>query len=292
MNKKIIIILLSVGTSCLTEAQSFFSWQQNDRYFSIYLGTGVTGYIGELTNKRPLVNNPSHFNFGLESRLYTKISTRIQITRYKINGSDSNAPDSSANRQRNLSFTSTNWEFVLQGVYYFHKYSGKYHTRKQYEPYLAFGAGITTFNPKTKFKGISYKLRDFKTEGIAYRKFTYILPLNFGVKAKLNEFINLTVDLGFRFTFTDYLDDVSGYFIQHPEPSISASLANRSNEISIVNQKAFDGYMPGGQRGNNNKYDTYFLINFYIECYLPRDLFKRNIGKVKKEKIIGKRGAY
>lgn len=292
MNKRIFLIIFSVSLCCAAEAQNFFSWQHNDRYFSAYIGTGRTGYFGDLSNRKPLVKDLSHVNIGLEARLFTRLGARVQVTRYKIEGSDVNSADSSATRQRNLSFTSKNWEFVFQGVYYFHRYGGKYHNRKNYEPYIAAGYGITTYNPTTVLADVSYNLRDFQTEGVAYEKTAHVLPLNFGVKGKLNEFMNLTLDLGFRFAFTDYLDDVSGRFIAHPEPSISGSLANRSNEISTVNQEAFDSFIPGGKRGDNAKYDKYFIINLFLEFYLPRDLFKRNIGKVKKEKLIGKPGAY
>lgn len=292
MLKRSVILCLFIGLSYVSEAQNFFSWAQNDRYFTAYIGVGRTGYFGELTNGKPLVQDPSSFNIGLEARLFTRISARAQITRYKIEATDDNAPDSSANIQRNLSFTSNNWEFVLQGVYYFHKYSGKYHTRKTYEPYIAVGFGKTTYNPKAELDGQSFELRGLRTEGKKYGKSAYILPLNFGVKGKLNEFMNLTLDLGYRIAFTDYLDDVSQNYITHLEPSISGSLANRRDEISIVNQAAFDGYIPGGKRGDNAKYDKYFSINLFLEFYLPRDLFKRNIGKVRKEKIIGKPGAY
>ncbi len=292
MNKKVIIIFLLLGVGFGAEAQNFFSWQQNDRYFSAYIGSGRTLYFGELTNNKPLIKDPSHINIGLEARLFTRIGARVQITRYKIEGSDINANDSSANMQRNLSFSSKNWEFVFQGVYYFNKYAGKYHKRKTYEPYLAFGYGITTYNPTATFEGNTYELRGLETEGVAYKKVAAIIPLNFGVKAKLNEFMNLTLDLGYRLAFTDYLDDVSGNYIQHPETSTSGALANRKDEISIINQAAFDSFVIGGKRGDNKKFDKYFIINLYLEFYLPRDLFKRNKGAVRKEKIVGKPGAY
>ena len=292
MLKRSFLILLLIVLCYSSEAQNFFSWLNNDRYFSASIGTGRSGYFGELSNKKPLVQDPSHFNIGLEARLFTRVAAKIQVTRYKIEASDTNAPDSSANFQRNLSFTSNNWEFILQGVYYFNRYSGKYHTRKIYDPYIAVGFGKTTFNPKTELDGEPFTLRDFQTEGVNYGKSAYILPLNFGIKGKLNEFMNLTLDLGFRFAFTDYLDDVSQNFVGFPDGSTAGRLANRSNEIPIQNQEAFDGFVPGAKRGDNAKYDKYFIVNLYLEFYLPRDLFKRNIGKVKKEKLIGKPSAY
>lgn len=293
MGKTTKLILLILMLANLAEAQSFLGWQYNDRYFSTYIGTGRSGYIGELSNTKPLTGGLGHFNIGLEARLYTRIAARTQITFYNLEGSDANAADSSANRQRNLSFKSKNIEFTFQGVYYFLKYGGKYYKRRAYEPFIAAGVGFTTFNPQAELDGTTYDLRDFQTEGVEYGNRALIIPLNVGVKAKLNEFMNLTLDLGYRFTFTDYLDDVSeNYGGPFPDGSLEASLSNRKDEISIVNQEAFERFLPGARRGDGGKSDAYFFINFNLEFFLPRDLLKSKGGRVKKERILGKPSAY
>lgn len=293
MGKKILVFIFLTMLAGSTQAQSFLNWQLTDRYFSLYLGTGRTGYIGDLSNSKPLTGGLGHFNIGIEARLYTRVGARIQATFYKLEGSDVHAQDSSANRQRNLSFKSNNIEYVLQGVYYFHKYGGMYHKRRTYEPFIAAGVGYTTYNPQADLRGITYNLRDLRTEGELYGNKSLIIPVNLGVKAKLNEFMNLTLDLGYRFTFTDYLDDVSKtYGGPFADGTIEASLSNRKDEIPVVNQEAYERFIPGAKRGDASKMDTYFFINFNIEIYLPSDLFKSKGGRVKKEKIIGKPSAY
>lgn len=293
MQRVVLAIAFYLLLSEAATAQSFFNWQYNDRYFSLYVGTGRSGYFGELSNSKPLTGGLGHFNIGLEARLYTRIGARTQLTFYNLEASDIHAGDSTFNRQRNLSFKSRNVEWVLQGVYYFYKYGGKYHKRRNYEPYIAVGGGFTTFNPQAELNGATFDLRGFRTEGVDYDSKTFILPLNLGVKAKLNEFMNLTLDLGYRFTFTDYLDDVSqNYGGPFADGTLEASLSNRKDEIPIINQTAYEAQIAGQLRGDGGKNDAYFFINFNLEFYLPRDLFKSKGGGVRKEKIIGKPSAY
>ncbi|MEO9967894.1 MAG: DUF6089 family protein [Reichenbachiella sp.] len=297
MSKKIFIIFLIMIGTRLVHAQSFLGWQLHDRYFSIYGGTGWTGYVGDLTNGSPFSDGLSHINLGIEARLYTRIAARIQFSRFKLEGSDQNAADSSFNRQRNLSFHSTNYEWQVQGVYYFLKYRGKYHKRRTYEPYIAAGFGKAYFSPKTEYTDINdvtdtYDLRSIGTETESYGKSTWIIPVNLGVKAALNEFLNLSLDVGYRFTFTGYLDDVHGrYAGPFEDGSIEASLSNRKNEVPEINEAAYDAFVPGAQRGNG-KNDGYFLVNLNLELYLPQDLFRGKNGKRRKEKILGKPSAY
>lgn len=297
MLNRIFLLLVLIMSARFGFSQSFLGWQLHDRYFSIYAGTGWTGYVGDLTNGSPLSDGLSHFNVGVEARLYTRIGARIQFAQYKLEGTDLNAADSSFNRQRNLSFHSKNYEWQVQGVYYFLKYRGKYHKRRTYEPYIAAGFGKTYFNPKADFTDVNdvtetYDLRSIGTETQSYGNSTWIIPVNLGVKAALNEFLNLSLDMGYRFTFTGYLDDVFGrYAGPFDDGSIEASLSNRKNEFPEINEEAYDLFVPNGQRGNGKK-DSYFLINLNIELYLPQDLFRGKNGRRRKEKILGKPSAY
>ena len=297
MLKKLGLLFLFVVIGWSSQAQSFLGWQLHDRYFSIYAGSGWTGYMGDLTNGKPFSDGLSHMNFGIEARLLTRIGARVQFSRYKIEGTDQNAADSSFNRQRNLSFHSTNYEWHVEGVYYFLKYRGKYHKRRTYEPYIAAGFGKTYFNPKADFTDINdvtttYDLRSIGTETQTYDNSAWIIPVHFGVKAALNEFLNLSLDLGYRFTFSGHLDDVYGRFAgPFDDGTIEASLSNRKDEVPEINEEAYDLLVPGGVRGNG-KNDAYFLINVNLELYLPQDLFRGKNGRQRKEKILGKPSAY
>ena len=293
MLKRLFLILLLGILSFSGRAQSFMGWEYNDRFFSGYIGTGRAGYIGELTNGKPLASGLSMINLGIEARLLSQLGAKVQIAKYTLEGSDENAADSTANRQRNLSFFSNNFEASLQAVYYIFPYAGMYHSRRTYEPYLSLGIGYSTFGPKTEIDGQEYNLSDFRTENTDYSTSGIIVPFGFGVKAKMNEFMNLNLDLGYRLTFNDYLDDVSGlYGGPFPDGSIEAKLSNRKDEVGQINTTAYERLQAGALRGNPNNKDSYFFINFNLEIYLPRDLFKSRGTKVRKEKIIGKPSAY
>ncbi|WP_109829425.1 DUF6089 family protein [Reichenbachiella versicolor] len=286
MIRKITLLIVLVFGLWTAHAQSFMGWQLRDRYFSTYAGTGFSGYFGDLTNNHPMSNGLSNFNFGIEARLFYHLSARVQYTYYRIEGSDSNAKDSTYNRQRNLSFQSKNHEWSIQGVYYLFKYGGKYYKRKTYEPYVYLGVGQTFYNPKAKYNGTWYDLREIETEGNTYGKSTIVLPTGLGVKMTLNEFMNLGIDFGYRFTFTKHLDDVAdNYSTNYETGTVEGFLSNRSDQIPVINQEALSIMSPGASRGNG-KTDGYLLVNFNIEIYLPGDLFQSKKGR--KEKIIGK----
>lgn len=293
MIKKLLLLGVLCWSSSQAISQSFLNWQLRDRYFTIQAGTGWTGYIGELTNGNPMSNGLSHFNVGIEARLYSKIGARVQAATYRIEGADANAPDSSYNRQRNLSFRSQNLEWNFQFTYYFLKYRRKYHMRRTYEPYAAVGFGQTYYYPKAAYNGQYYDLRSLMTEGQVYDKSAWVIPVGLGIKAAMNEFINLSAELSYRYAFTSYLDDVSGSFTgPYEEGTPEFFLVNRKDQIPIVNQAAYDQMVPGADRGTGGN-DSYFLANLSVEIYIPSDLLrskKKIVGK--KEKWLGKPSAY
>ena len=292
MTQKLFLTGVLWTLTLFCSAQSFLNWQLRDRYFSVYAGTGWAGYFGELTNGNPMSNGLSSFQLGVEARLYSKLAARVQGTYYRIEGSDTNAPDSSANRQRNLSFQSRNWEWNFQAVYYFLKYQGKYHKRRTYEPYIAFGFGQTFYNPKGEYNGMDYELRSIGTENQSYGKSAWLIPAGIGIKAAFNEFLNVTLDAGYRYSFSSHLDDVSGSYAGPYElGTVEGFLTDRSDQIPLTNQEAFNSISPGANRGTG-KNDSYLLLSVSIELYLPADLFKSKRGNARKEKLIGKPSAY
>ncbi|MFY0624728.1 MAG: hypothetical protein JXR07_00420 [Reichenbachiella sp.] len=292
MFQKLILIVTLLVCSQWGFSQSFLNWQLRDRYFSVYAGAGFAGYFGDLTNGHPMSNGLSSYNLGVEARLYSKIAARVQGSYYRIEGSDHNASDSSYNQQRNLSFQSKNWEWQFQAMYYFFHYRDKYHKRRTYEPYAAIGIGQTFYNPKADYRGVSYDLRSAGLESGTYGKSAMVIPVSLGVKAAFNEFLNLAVDIGYRYAFTKHLDDVSGSTSgPFDQGTPEYFLSNRHDQIPIVNQQAYDSFTTGSQRGNGTN-DSYITINFSIELYLPKDVFKFRKDKNQKEKILGKPSGY
>ena len=271
----------SIAVLCLLLAfegvsQSFFNWQYNDRYFSLIAGTGMTAYFGELNDNNRIRKEFSNISLGLEARLLSRVAARAEVIYYSLEGDDIYAKDSSFNRQRNLSFFSRNFEANLQGIVFLRKYPGTYHKRWAVDPYMGIGVGVTLFNPTAELDSVTYKLREHNTEGVRYNNFALVLPLTFGVKLRFNEFVNFNMELGYRYAFTDYLDDVSTVFIEN-DGSIAGQLSNRKdevrtrdNEFFIVNQEHYDAQVAGAPRGNPDRRDSYLHVSFRLEVFLPR----------------------
>ncbi|MFY0685721.1 MAG: hypothetical protein JXQ90_01075 [Cyclobacteriaceae bacterium] len=267
--KRLVIMYVGLIGALNAVGQDFLSWQYTDRYFSVQLGSGQTAYFGELNYPNQIQNGWTHGTLGLEARLLSRIAAKTTIGYYQIKGKDSWAPDSSWQQQRNLSFTSQNWEWTLQGTYYFRKYRGNYHLRWRIDPYVSAGIGATFFNPKTELEGVSYKLRAIQTEGVDYRKVALVFPGAVGVKLRINEFINFNIEGSYRYTSTDYLDDVSNTFPDNYSSELQENLSNRKREIEVMNQGAYDELIEGGRRGNPRVNDQYLFLNFQLEVFIP-----------------------
>ena len=250
-------------------AQNFLSWRYSDRYFSFYTGSGQTLYLGELNKTHQLRKIPSIAQVGMEARLWSKVSTRLEAGYYVLESGDHLAPAGSFEQQRNLSFYSGNFEASLHGVFYMRPYAGDYYRRWRVDPYLALGVGYSSYNPQAGFNGKVYELRSLQTEGVLYKKGTLVLPGAAGIKLKVNDFVNLTFELAFRYTFTDYLDDVSGDFVAAADQSVRSALINRKNEIRIVNPEAYRELVTGNPRGNPANNDHYLLLCYRIEFFIP-----------------------
>jgi hypothetical protein len=95
-----------------------------------------------------------------------------------------------------------------------------------------------------------------------------VIPYGIGGRINVSPFFNVAVEVGWRKTFTDYLDDVSTDYLDYNSLSGTRQLlADRGPEL---------GYNPrpeGAVRGNPDKNDSYALYSVRIEYYLPPQIF-------------------
>lgn len=277
MTRRIIPCLILFLLSCgVLMAQDFLSWKTNDRYFTAQAGLGFASYRGELQHTGEVQNEISNLSVGLEVRLWSRVAGRLELGRYSIRGDDKHAADSSYEKQRNLSFESTNWELSVQGVFFLRKYNQIYHKRWQVDPYLMAGAGATWISPTTTFARQEVALYQSATEGVDYSRLTLILPVGVGLKFRVNPFLNFITEVTYRFTFSDYLDDVSTtYPLTYPD-ILNRALSNRKDEIPVINEDAYDNLLiPGGPRGDDSDKDGYLLLNLKFEIFLPATFLRR-----------------
>ncbi|MEM9340446.1 MAG: DUF6089 family protein [Bacteroidota bacterium] len=258
-----------------TFSQNFLSSKFEDRYFSVTLGTGVSSYFGELNSGNSINDRLSQINAGIEARLLSRVGAKLEATYYTLKGNDLAAPDSSFQRQRNLSFNSRNFQVQLNIVYYLRKYTGAYYSRWNIDPYVYSGIGYTFFNPTADLGGETFSLREAKTEGVSYGKWAWSLPLGAGIKFRVNDFLNINFDLSYHFAFTDYLDDVSNTYATELPNGTAELLSDRKDEIGVINQAFYDQITPGSIRGDASDNDRYLFISLKLELFIPPSLFVR-----------------
>ena len=235
--------------------------------FEIGLLFGTSAYEGDLTEKNTFFQKQNkHAAIGIFSRLDFNryFSGRLNFTYGKLSGSDAQS-SKEAKRLRNLSFQSKLIEFSLVGelnLLGFTQYSGSL------KPYIYGGIALFHFNPEANYNGQLIELQPLGTEGQGMKNFTekysltqFSIPLGFGVTYKLSRNLNIGIDVGIRKTFTDYIDDLSGAYVNYDELSrengaLAAALGNRTGEILQTEPVRV---VTGTQRGNKERDDWYYV---------------------------------
>jgi len=223
---------------------------------------GAFGYMGDLNTSNPVKLNKPGAAIFVKRNFNGYLSARLNFALGDITGADSTSGDAQT-RSRNLSFTTPLKEISLLAEFNFMKFipdAGK----NKYTPYVFLGAGYTAFAPRTNYNGQKISLRYLRTEGQAneYAKNTVVVPFGAGFKYNLFGKCTVAAELGYRYAFTDYLDDVSGIYPQRgqlPNNNLSYILSDRSGEKT-------GNYLgaPGSQRGDFKPRDMYLFAGFTI----------------------------
>ncbi len=176
-------------------------------------------------------------------------------------------------RARNLSFRSRIIEGAAQLEFNFLPY--RHGSREEFfTPYLFGGLNVFHFNPEAEYNGEWVELRPLGTEGQFKGEEYYAvnagLVYGFGFKVDLSYEWSLNIELGARTLFTDYLDDVSGFYpdnddLRRSRGDVAADLSDRSILIPGVN----DGQIgeAGRQRGSTHINDSYVLVGIGVVYY-------------------------
>lgn len=184
-------------------------------------------------------------------------------------------------KQRNLDFKTT----VVEGYAAIELFPTMLFSRNsEFEPRLrpyAFGGiGVFHFNPQGSLTDAAgnkswYYLHPLRLEGQGMPEYPYSkpykltqlnIPFGAGVKYFVSDRINMSMEVLYRKTFTDYIDDVSQRYIDPNNYSKyltaqEASLAYKLSDKAIgIIYPGMTRYPAGTQRGDLKNYDTYFSI--------------------------------
>jgi hypothetical protein len=268
----IVLTILSLGT----RAQMVESYVQEGEFG---IGIGAAHYFGDL-NTRAALNRPK-ISAGafFRKQFGNYIGVKVAANYAQLGYSDIYS-DNETQKRRNLSFNTNLWELSLSGDFNFFKfYPGI--SGFTYTPYVSLGVGIFSYDPYAYLAKEKYFLRPLGTEGQGsaayperkpYSSMAVCFPVALGFKYNMSEKVNMFVEAGYRFTNTDYLDDVSTTYapdafqsLPNGLPSAAQLLADRSYETGAPIG------IKGRQRGNSSQKDGYVIaqigLSFNISSY-------------------------
>jgi hypothetical protein len=190
---------------------------------------------------------------------------------------------SKGRRERNLDFRTNIFEAQLVFEFYPTDFLIPGDDLPRLRPYVVGGVGIFHFNPQGSYTNAAGQttwvdLRPLHTEGegfapdaqdgqvypAQYTLWQPNIPFGIGARYDLSDKVAISAELLDRFTFSDYIDDVSGQFVQDTTqfykylPPATAALAVKMANKSGLPITAFS------TRGDPKDNDSYFTFTIRI----------------------------
>jgi hypothetical protein len=233
--------------------------------------------MGDLKDSEFSLDAKPNVIIGAKYRYKTHLSFRSEFTWYRIAGNDANQPLESGLPSRNLSFRADNFEINVAGLLHaFPRYKNRRDmSNLPVNPYVFLGVGVTSNNPTAEYEGNRYNLRGLQTQGYHYSGAAVVIPFGIGLDFRINDKFDIGVEGGYRYTFSDQLDDSSRPDIVNPDlfaSPIAKALSDRRNEVGII-----PGTPPysGSIRGNPKNKDSYFLMSLKVQYYMQMTGLRR-----------------
>ena len=240
---------------------------------------GAAHYFGDLNNRLGLKSPGPTVGLYFKKQFGPYVAFRVAGHYAKLGYADSLSSIKKLpfNVERNLDFQNNIWELTAQGDFNFFKFiPGDPEFR--FTPYVTLGAGIIKHNPYTYLNKRKVDLQPLKTEGqsTSYSTQAYSFPLGMGVKYNLVNNVNLGFEVVYRYTSTDYLDDVSTVYA--PTEIINRSVGGGVLSDAYLLQdrnKSPNKKNDNDQRGYGPQKDQYvfaqFTLSFSFSSYKCAD---------------------
>lgn len=271
------------------------SWfGKEKRYDMIGIGLNALNYYGDLSPRPSAFSTDISFTSPSVSLLFShRFGPRYALTGSfmygTLRGSDKDSADPGDldngvfRYQRNLAFRNRIKELTVVASFDLFQNSATYISRKKWTPYAFAGVSAFLHNPQAQAPatdasgapvaeaGKWVDLQPLGTEGQyaqldptdanhgikPYKKLQVAIPFGIGARFKVNEIFDFSVETGFRYLFTDYIDDVSRNYVDlgvFGDNTLAKAMSDRSNE----SMTASSPYVYVGRDGN-----TYSVIHGY-----------------------------
>jgi hypothetical protein len=310
MKKYVILFFLLFKVAVDVDGQSFDRFRFEEPW-SFALHMGPTQYFGDLYSLWKYnegVQPDYNIAFTTRYTFGTNLKARADITYYQISGSDNPADPESGRPPRNLNFRARNWEGAILVEYYLKPVKLYNITREFINPYVFAGVGVTTNNPYADYRDRWVPLRPLRTENTEYPAAAVVFPMGLGLKYKANVWMDVFMEGNYRFTLTDYLDDVSVYNISEFYEDLIADYgsvgegpnpdrlrlavrqdrylyANGEPNVDLIRSSKGAARRGSGDptlEGSVGKYDGYFTLNVGVEIYITEDIWDNWIFRKKR----------
>jgi Domain of unknown function (DUF6089) len=291
------------------------------KYNSVGFSLNALNYYGDLAPRPNRISTDISFTrpgFGLSyaHRFGPRYVLMGNFMFGTLRGSDESADKNDEGNgvfryTRNLSFRNQIKEFSLVAQFDLFPNSSTYMVRPSWTPYGFIGVAGFFHNPQAQAPatdlqgnplaeaGEWVKLRPLGTEGQnggldptdanhgikKYSTFQVAIPFGVGVRFKLMPELDLAAEFGFRYTFTDYLDDVSKNYVglDKLNSPLAQAMSYRTNELPAADRPAntvdsgipgvfvVPGYgheFPSNNRGSSKDNDLYMVTSIRLSYIL------------------------
>ncbi|MCB9188018.1 MAG: outer membrane beta-barrel protein [Flavobacteriales bacterium] len=271
-------ILIPLLLLSLTGVSQSWKYMRHEVTF----GLGTSHFLGELGGANDIgssgIKGFKDLEFKLTRptvaagyRFYVSpmFALKADLSYGRLNGDDALTTEI-FRQNRNLSFRSPvielagRVEFYPLREYFGHLYRTNGVVGKKvnhFSPYIFLGVGGAWFNPKAEYDGKWVALKPLQTEGVDYKRIMAVFPMGVGVKYAISNQLSIGLEIGLRYTTSDYVDDVSDLYIDHSaSDAMTQYLADPS--LDLVHSYVDGSYVynptaPGMQRGDPSDKDAY-----------------------------------
>jgi Domain of unknown function (DUF6089) len=295
---------------------------KNKIYNAVGFSANALNYYGDIAPRPSRLSTDISFTrpalgLSLAHRFGPRYTLQGQFMYGTLKGADKESADFTDQEnglyryQRNLTFRNRIKELSVVAYFDLFENDATYISRVKWTPYAFIGVAGFLHNPQAQAPssglngealGVSsgewVDLRPLGTEGQystleptdvnygikPYSKLQVAIPFGLGARFRLNEVMDLWADIGFRYTFTDYLDDVSENYVDlgvFGTNNLARAMSYRGNELpanelppltsyTARNGQAYsviNGYgseFPDNVRGSKNERDIYMVTSIRV----------------------------
>lgn len=232
---------------------------------SIFMGDLGGSSGGNLLGDLDVSSIKYSIGTGLVYNLSPRFALRSDLLYTKLAADDAHSGDL-GRKSRNLSFESNLLElsgtikFTYLNIFRKMRYGGL-------SNYIFAGGSIFYFNPKAKLDGKWHELQPLGTEGQGlkpntqlYNKYSYALVGGVGFRKGIARDISIGLELSFRKSFTDYIDDVSSSYYNYNSLSL-----NRGEIAAKLSYRGAETEYPDDRpRGNPSSNDNFSFVQIVL----------------------------